>query len=182
MLSRIITKTISLMIKDMFYQSIVSVGTEQNVKLRQSVSLIRILVTPFFLKLSTVRIRGNNFKDLEKFYINIAAKYPSLIFDAKDFTSLQEPALISLLKKNDWGDNLRIYYKMGIFQNSTLLFNPKEWVNENFTTFLFFLRGSINGFAPQTFCHGHASTVAIMKVKGTEETLGRYNPEAWDAK
>ena len=29
--------------------------------------------------------------------------------------------------------------------------------------------------------YGHASTVVIMKVKGTDEILGRYNPLAWDA-
>ncbi|RHZ76542.1 hypothetical protein Glove_196g93 [Diversispora epigaea] len=30
-------------------------------------------------------------------------------------------------------------------------------------------------------CHGHASTVVIMKVKGTEEIFGGYNPLIWDA-
>ncbi|RHZ60525.1 hypothetical protein Glove_352g28 [Diversispora epigaea] len=29
-------------------------------------------------------------------------------------------------------------------------------------------------------CHGHASTVVIMKVKGTEEILGGYNPLIWN--
>ncbi|RHZ60518.1 hypothetical protein Glove_352g14 [Diversispora epigaea] len=50
--------------------------------------------------------------------------------------------------------------------------------------FQLILRGSINGFTPQTFwdtCHGHVSTVVIMKVKGTEEILGGYNPLIWDA-
>src|SRR6185369_7396705 len=50
--------------------------------------------------------------------------------------------------------------------------------------FQLILRGSINGFNPQTFwdiCNGQASTVVIMKVKGTEEILGGYNPLIWDA-
>ncbi|RHZ76249.1 hypothetical protein Glove_199g65 [Diversispora epigaea] len=50
--------------------------------------------------------------------------------------------------------------------------------------FQLILRGSINGLASQTFwdtCHGHASTVIIMKVKGTEEILGDYNPLIWNA-
>ncbi|RHZ59333.1 hypothetical protein Glove_364g35 [Diversispora epigaea] len=45
------------------------------------------------------------------------------------------------------------------------------------------LRGSRDGFAPQTFwdmCYGHASTVVFMKVKGTNEILGGYNPLMWD--
>ncbi|RHZ70471.1 hypothetical protein Glove_271g58 [Diversispora epigaea] len=50
--------------------------------------------------------------------------------------------------------------------------------------FQLILRGSINGFNPQTFwdiCNGQASTIVIMKVKGTEEILGGYNPLIWDA-
>ncbi|RHZ70456.1 hypothetical protein Glove_271g39 [Diversispora epigaea] len=42
----------------------------------------------------------------------------------------------------------------------------------------------INGFAPRTFwdiCNGQTSTVVIVKVKGTEEILGGYNPLALDA-
>ncbi|RHZ86538.1 hypothetical protein Glove_50g64 [Diversispora epigaea] len=45
------------------------------------------------------------------------------------------------------------------------------------------LNGTKDGFAPQTFwniCHGHAKTVVITKVKGTDEILGGYNPLAWD--
>ncbi|RHZ78341.1 hypothetical protein Glove_166g26 [Diversispora epigaea] len=29
-------------------------------------------------------------------------------------------------------------------------------------------------------CHGHAGTVVIIKVKGTGEILGGYNPLMWD--
>ncbi|RHZ61179.1 hypothetical protein Glove_349g120 [Diversispora epigaea] len=50
--------------------------------------------------------------------------------------------------------------------------------------FQLILRGSINGFAPQTFwdrCHGYYRTVVVMKVKGTDEIFGGYNPLAWDA-
>ncbi|RHZ45962.1 hypothetical protein Glove_641g10 [Diversispora epigaea] len=45
------------------------------------------------------------------------------------------------------------------------------------------LSGTKDGFAPQTFwniCHGHAKTVVIIKVNGTDEILGGYNPLAWD--
>ncbi|RHZ81712.1 hypothetical protein Glove_117g210 [Diversispora epigaea] len=45
------------------------------------------------------------------------------------------------------------------------------------------LRGSRDGFAPQTFwdvCHGHVHTVLVVKVKGTDEILGGYSPLAWD--
>ncbi|RHZ76541.1 hypothetical protein Glove_196g92 [Diversispora epigaea] len=81
---------------------------------------------------------GNNFKNLGKFCNDIVAKYPFLIFDAEDFTSLQESALVSLLKRDDLQLEEVIIWeyiiKWGIAQNSTLPVNFKEWTNENFTT------------------------------------------------
>ncbi|RHZ82469.1 hypothetical protein Glove_109g21 [Diversispora epigaea] len=44
------------------------------------------------------------------------------------------------------------------------------------------LRGSKDGFQPKTFwnmCNGHAGTIVIVKVAGTGEILGGYNPLAW---
>ncbi|RHZ76514.1 hypothetical protein Glove_196g45 [Diversispora epigaea] len=254
------------------------------------------LKSHFFLVYRSI-FSENNLKELEKFCNDIVAKYPSLIFDAEDFTSLQESALVSLLKRDDLQLEEVIIWeyiiKWGISQNSTLPVDLQEWTNENFITlktalqqclpliryfhipgtgvlekikpykkildeqlwedltqyfmdpeqpvksiilpsrtifiqelptrtreqtkslstiityehiaeisswidrklstyslannpyeFQLILRGSINGFAPQTFwdiCHGHTSTVLIMKVKGTDEILGGYNPLIWDA-
>ncbi|RHZ81727.1 hypothetical protein Glove_117g122 [Diversispora epigaea] len=45
------------------------------------------------------------------------------------------------------------------------------------------LRGSRDGFAPQTFwdiCHGHVNTVVVAKDKESGEIFGGYNPLAWD--
>ncbi|RHZ76240.1 hypothetical protein Glove_199g15 [Diversispora epigaea] len=241
---------------------------------------------------------GNNFKNLEKFCNEIVAKFPSHVFDAEDFTSLQESALVSLLKRDDLQLEEVIIWeyiiKWGIAQNSILPVDLKEWSNENFTTlkttlqqclpliryfhipstdvlkkikphkkildeqlwedlkkylidpnqpvisiilpprtvsvliqeltthttepvntlstiityehvaeisswidrksstysltntpyeFQLILRGSINGFTPQNFwdtCRGYFGTVLIMKVKGTDEILGGYNPLAWN--
>ncbi|RHZ85355.1 hypothetical protein Glove_66g165 [Diversispora epigaea] len=50
-------------------------------------------------------------------------------------------------------------------------------------TFELILRGTRDGFAPQTFwniCHGHACTIVVAKVKGTDEIIGGYNPLTWD--
>ncbi|RHZ87640.1 hypothetical protein Glove_33g291 [Diversispora epigaea] len=50
-------------------------------------------------------------------------------------------------------------------------------------TFELILRGTRDGFAPQTFwniCHGHACTIVVAKIKGTDEIIGGYNPLAWD--
>ncbi|RHZ89921.1 hypothetical protein Glove_9g173 [Diversispora epigaea] len=241
---------------------------------------------------------NNNFKDLEKFCNDIVAKYPNLIFDSGDFTSLQESALVSLLKRDDIqmeeGKIWEYTIKWGISQNPTLPTNLEEWNKENFLTlkitlqqclpyiryfhisnadiwdkiepykkildkqlwkdlnqnlvlpdrpvksiilparlvltqelparvkepfstiisdehaaeisswidhkttaypstnypstnypyeFQLILRGRKDGFSPQTFwniCHGHTGTVVIIKVKGTDEILGGYNPLMWD--
>ncbi|RHZ61244.1 hypothetical protein Glove_349g138 [Diversispora epigaea] len=61
-----------------------------------------------------------------------------------------------------------------------------SWIDRKPSTYEFqlILRGSRDGFAPQTFwdkCHGHFRTVVIMKVKGTDEIFGGYNPLAWNA-
>ncbi|RHZ73586.1 hypothetical protein Glove_230g165 [Diversispora epigaea] len=49
--------------------------------------------------------------------------------------------------------------------------------------FQLILRGSKDGFAPRTFwdiCDGHANTIVVTKVKGTDEIIGGFNPLAWD--
>ncbi|CAG8474318.1 3002_t:CDS:1 [Acaulospora colombiana] len=49
--------------------------------------------------------------------------------------------------------------------------------------FQLILRGSRDGFNPKTFwdmCHGHEKTVLILKVAGTDEIIGGYNPMKWD--
>ncbi|RHZ65299.1 hypothetical protein Glove_318g60 [Diversispora epigaea] len=237
-----------------------------------------------------------NFKKLENYCNDIIVKYPNLIFDSSDFTSLQESALVSLLKRDDLQmKEFEIWdyvIKWGIFQNPTLPTNLEEWSKENFLTlkttlqqclpfiryfhlstyevldkikpykkiideqlwedinqhllaperpvksiilparivlvtdlpprtnepkehfstiisedhaaeistwidrkttnypttnipykFELILRGTRDGFAPQTFwdiCQGHAGTVVLVKIKGTDEIVGGYNPLAWE--
>ncbi|RHZ54304.1 hypothetical protein Glove_428g32 [Diversispora epigaea] len=67
-----------------------------------------------------------------------------------------------------------------------------SWIDRETTTypttnipykFELILRGTRDGFTPQTFwntCHGHARTVVVVKVKGTDEIIGGYNPLVWD--
>ncbi|RHZ81863.1 hypothetical protein Glove_117g78 [Diversispora epigaea] len=79
-----------------------------------------------------------NFEKLENFCNDIVIKYPNLIFDADDFTSLPESILISILKK----DNLQMkeaeiwnhVIKWGISQNPTLPTNLGEWSEQNIIT------------------------------------------------
>ncbi|RHZ73653.1 hypothetical protein Glove_230g122 [Diversispora epigaea] len=63
--------------------------------------------------------------------------------------------------------------------NQTTSYSSKNNPNE----FQLILRGSKDGFAPITFwdiCDGHANTIVVTKVKGTDEIIGGFNPLAWD--
>ncbi|RHZ57041.1 hypothetical protein Glove_395g4 [Diversispora epigaea] len=81
---------------------------------------------------------GNEFKGLKKFYNDIIAKHPNLIFESEDFASLQETALISILQRDDLKvEETKIWnyvIKWGIAQNPTLPTNSEEWSKENFQT------------------------------------------------
>ncbi|RHZ80998.1 hypothetical protein Glove_130g145 [Diversispora epigaea] len=79
-----------------------------------------------------------NFKNLENFCNNIVVKYPNLIFDSSDFTSLPESSLVSLLKRDDLQmKEIKIWdyvIKWGVAQNTTLPTNLKEWTKDKFLT------------------------------------------------
>ncbi|RHZ54323.1 hypothetical protein Glove_428g70 [Diversispora epigaea] len=95
------------------------------------------LRTHFSLVYHTI-FNKQNFNYLEKFCNDIVAKYPNLIFDSSDFTSLSESALVSLLKRDDLQmEETKIWeytIKWGNAQNSTLPMNLEEWSKENFLT------------------------------------------------
>ncbi|RHZ67638.1 hypothetical protein Glove_300g116 [Diversispora epigaea] len=81
---------------------------------------------------------SNEFKGLKKFYNNIIARHPNLIFESGDFTSLQETALISILKIDDLKiEEIKIWdyvINWGLARNPTLPTDPEEWSKENFQT------------------------------------------------
>ncbi|RHZ83745.1 hypothetical protein Glove_87g200 [Diversispora epigaea] len=67
-----------------------------------------------------------------------------------------------------------------------------SWIDRKSTIYSFpnipyefqlILRGSRDDFQPKTFwnmCHGHADTILVAKVAGTDEIIGGCNPSAWD--
>ncbi|RHZ73572.1 hypothetical protein Glove_230g23 [Diversispora epigaea] len=239
--------------------------------------------------------KHNKFQNLEKFCNDIIVKYPSIIFEFEEPTSVRESALVSILKRDDlqmkeseiwdylikwgternpnlpekleewsWSDESMMSLKATLKQclpliryfhisNSDVLSKIKpykkildeqiwndlkqhlilpdqpiksiilpprlvlkqellEGVNELFSTiineehasmisswidnrrtsyslrnnpykFQLILRGSLDGFSPRTFwdiCDGHANTIVVTKVKGTNEIIGGFNPLAWD--
>ncbi|RHZ77529.1 hypothetical protein Glove_177g140 [Diversispora epigaea] len=200
----------------------------------------------------------NDFKKLKNFCNDIVVKYPNLIFDADDFTSLDESALKlkfgimssrkfptlqqclphiryfhlsnievidkikpykKIIGKQLWGDVKQHIIperpiKSTILPPRSVLVTKlpprteepfstiiseehaakiSTWIDRKTTAytltnipynFELILRGTRDVFAPQTFwdmCHGHASTIVLVKVKKTDEIIGGYNPLAWDS-
>ncbi|RIB09367.1 BTB/POZ protein [Gigaspora rosea] len=54
-----------------------------------------------FTQVYSISFQDNNFKALQTFCTDILAKHPNLVFDSDDFSSVQENALITLLKRDD---------------------------------------------------------------------------------
>ncbi|RIB18326.1 hypothetical protein C2G38_1357573 [Gigaspora rosea] len=77
-------------------------------------------------------------KELQKWCNSILVKYPSIIFDSEDFNSLNESALISLIKRDDLQmEEIKIWnyvIKWGISQNPNFHSDPEDWPYENFMT------------------------------------------------
>ncbi|GES93524.1 hypothetical protein GLOIN_2v1782772 [Rhizophagus clarus] len=64
--------------------------------------------------------------------------------------------------------------------------NKFDYLRELYLPYKFklLLRGSRDGFSPKKFnelCSGKPYTVTFIKVKGTEEILGGYNPLKWES-
>ncbi|RIB05700.1 hypothetical protein C2G38_574136 [Gigaspora rosea] len=82
--------------------------------------------------------QNNKLKELQNWCNNILAKHPNIIFDSEDFNSLNETALVSLIKRDDLQmEEIKIWnyvVKWGIAQNPNLTSDPEEWTYENFMT------------------------------------------------
>ncbi|RHZ81238.1 hypothetical protein Glove_122g107 [Diversispora epigaea] len=119
----------------------------------------------------------NKFKDLENFCNNIIAKYPNLIFESNDFTSLQESALISILKRND----LQIeesgvwdyVIKWGIAQNPDLPEILDKWSKENFLT----LKTTLQHCLPHIRYFQISNENVMNKIKPYKKILDK---KLWD--
>ncbi|RIB17292.1 hypothetical protein C2G38_2246467 [Gigaspora rosea] len=90
-----------------------------------------------FVHIYKTCFQNNKLKELQKWCNNILVKYPNLIFDSEDFNSLNEDALVSLIKRDDLQtEEIKIWnyvIKWGIAQNPDLPSNPEDWSDENFT-------------------------------------------------
>ncbi|KAG9307825.1 hypothetical protein G9A89_023390 [Geosiphon pyriformis] len=241
-----------------------------------------------FATLHKTSFMHDSFKKLQKFCTQIAANNPAIVFNSRDFTSLSENILSSILTRNDlnmeeskiwekiveWGvakldpniqmkevlnwtdenfnafkesierllplirffniSSINFYHKVKPFARilpGTLyedllhhylvpgsqqksqddqplrsntdsrllqLQNVKRldrWIQgKNKNTpfedrlgnhFNLLLRGSRDGFAPADFhrlCDNKGATVSVIKVKGTSQLIGGFNPQSWHSR
>ncbi|RIB22073.1 hypothetical protein C2G38_2140363 [Gigaspora rosea] len=89
-----------------------------------------------FTQVYSASFQENSFKALQTFCTDILAKHPNLIFDSENFTSIQENALITLLKRDDLQmEESEIWDKViqwGKEQTPNLPSDLEQWNNENF--------------------------------------------------
>ncbi|RHZ53616.1 hypothetical protein Glove_440g21 [Diversispora epigaea] len=110
--------------------------------------------------------------------------HQQLIFPNQPVKSLVLPARII--------SNQKINERISTIINKEHIAEISSWIDRKSTIYSLenvpyklqlIFRGSKDGFQPKTFwniCNGHASTIVIAKVAGTDEILGGYNPLVWD--
>ncbi|RIB24781.1 hypothetical protein C2G38_2069093 [Gigaspora rosea] len=215
-----------------------------------------------FARIYQTSFQNKQFQELQKWCNDIAAKYPSKVFESENFATLQENALVSLIGRDDLQMEEVIIWnyiiQWGIAQNPGLPSDPKNWsvkpykklleenlwedliqrfitpnrpvsstifppriissqvlpprTTEPFSTvisethaaeiaswvdkkteaysivnhpyeFKLLIRGTRDGFTSESFwklCDKQTNTVVVMKIKGTDEIFGGYNPIEWD--
>ncbi|RIB01389.1 hypothetical protein C2G38_2127750 [Gigaspora rosea] len=81
---------------------------------------------------------NNKLQELQNWCYDIATKYPDLVFNSDDFTSIEENALVSLINRDDLqideGKIWNYVIKWGIAQNPGLSLDPENWSHDDFIT------------------------------------------------
>ncbi|RIB05258.1 hypothetical protein C2G38_2253909 [Gigaspora rosea] len=89
-----------------------------------------------FSRIYQTSFQNNKLQELQKWCNDIVAKFPEKVFDAEDFDSVQENALIALIKRDDLQmDEVKIWnyvIKWGIAQIPNLPSDLENWSRENF--------------------------------------------------
>ncbi|CAB4419745.1 unnamed protein product [Rhizophagus irregularis] len=119
------------------------------------------------------------YEDLSKYFSNLDKKSikepePYVIKDVK------EDCLKNIDSKIITFQHAELILKWINTNNSNMNTNINAFTNTNM--FKLLLRGTRDGFTPEKFheiCNNKSHTVTIIKVKGSNEILGGYNPNTW---
>ncbi|RHZ72869.1 hypothetical protein Glove_236g19 [Diversispora epigaea] len=121
-----------------------------------------------WLRLEFARIyRKSQVENLEifkEFYNDIIVKYPNTIFESKNFHSLTEDALISILKEGELKfEESKIWdyvIEWGKAKNPTLPTNLDKWTSDDFLT----LKETLKGFLPYIRYFSFSSEDVVEKI------------------
>src|SRR3954451_20353748 len=118
------------------------------------------------------------YKDLMNYYLDDDSKVILTVQPARG-SSIDSKLITNKIAAYiaSWIDKKENEHPIHGFTPYSPLDNPYE--------FKLLLRGSRDGFAAKTFhklCDDKPKTVSIVKVKGTNEILGGYNPIIWKSK
>ncbi|RIB19719.1 hypothetical protein C2G38_2245001 [Gigaspora rosea] len=120
---------------------------------------------------------NEKFEPLQQFCINILAKYPNIIFNSDNFTTLQENALIALLKNDDLKmEESEIWDKVilwGKAKTPSLSFNLNSWTDESFKS----LKATLQHCLPHIRYFQISSKDALKKIRPYRNIL---EENVWD--
>ncbi|RIB27892.1 hypothetical protein C2G38_2060760, partial [Gigaspora rosea] len=121
--------------------------------------------------------QNENFIDLHKFCNDIIAKHPRMIYDSDDLNTLQENALISLLKNDNLQmEELEIWDKAilwGKAKTPNLPPNLKEWTDDNFKS----LKTTLQNCLPHIRYFQISGEDVLKKIKPYRNIL---DENTWD--
>ncbi|PKK60934.1 BTB-domain-containing protein [Rhizophagus irregularis] len=136
--------------------------------------------------------QSNSLLELQQFCTKFMANSPEKIFKSLDFTEPTNNISFPRNIKNDKIIDSKIVNNLSIISTISRRIdkignnNKFDHLRELYLPYKFrlLLRGSRDGFTPKKFhelCNNKLYTVTFIKVKGTEEILGGYNPLKWES-
>ncbi|RIB25171.1 hypothetical protein C2G38_2031289 [Gigaspora rosea] len=124
-----------------------------------------------FSRVYQISFLNENFKALQQFCNNIIVKYPTLIFDSDDSTTLKENALISLLKNDDLQlEESKIWDKVilwGKAQTPNLPSSDEQWTKEDFKS----LKTTLQNCLPHIRYFQMSNDDVLEKIKPYKKIL-----------
>ncbi|RIB14774.1 hypothetical protein C2G38_2143888 [Gigaspora rosea] len=125
-----------------------------------------------FAKVYSTSFQDNNFKALQFFCTDILAKHPNIILASDEFTSIQENALINLLKRDDLQiEESEIWDKViqwGKEQTPDLPSDLNQWTEKNFLD----LKTTLDQCIPLIRYFQMSGKDIVAKVKPYRQILG----------
>ncbi|RIB22762.1 hypothetical protein C2G38_2243089 [Gigaspora rosea] len=130
-----------------------------------------------FTQVYSTSFQENNFKALQAFCTDILAKHPNIVFNSDKFISIQENALLTLLKRDDLQiEESEIWDKViqwGKAKTPDLPFDLKQWTEKNFLD----LKTTLDKCIPLIRYFQMSGEDIIVKVKPYRQILGS---NLWD--